>query len=133
MVERRRSILGQKVSRSISSTLLLMVVLMASCNTVLQTLVDDDMRGRVMSLYTMAIMGMLPFGSLIAGGLAGVIGASNMLLVGGASCIAASLLFALHLPAWREMVRPIYRKKGIIPEVAQGIGEATKLSLPPED
>ena len=99
-----------------------MMVEMASCNTVLQTLVEDDMRGWVMSLYTMAIMGMLPFGSLIMGGLAGRIGAQTTLGIGGFCCIIGSAIFAMHLPAWREMLRPIYRKKGIIPE---------KLTLPP--
>ncbi len=110
-----------------------MMVEMASCNTVLQTLVDDDKRGRVMGLYAMSIMGMLPFGSLIMGGLAGKIGAPQTLLIGGLCSLGGALIFALHLPAWREMVRPIYRQKGIIPELAQGIQEAARLAIPPED
>ena len=71
-----------------------MLVQLASSNTVLQTIIDDDKRGRVMSLYTMAFMGVSPFGSLLAGALASRIGAPNTLIIGGASCIFGSYLFA---------------------------------------
>lgn len=71
-----------------------MMVQMASSNTVIQTIVDDDKRGRVMSLYTMAFMGMAPFGSLFAGGLANRLGAPNTLLIGGVSCILGAIVFA---------------------------------------
>jgi MFS family permease len=91
-----------------------MMVQMASSNTVLQTIVDDDKRGRVMSFYTMAFMGMTPFGSLLAGIFAGKIGAPNTLMIGGALCILGSILFARKLPSLREVVRPIYVKIGII-------------------
>lgn len=77
-----------------------MIVQHASTNTVLQTVVDEDKRGRVMSLYVMAFRGMAPFGSLLAGGLASKIGAPNTILVGGLSCILGSLLFAMNLPKW---------------------------------
>jgi MFS family permease len=99
-----------------------MMVHMASSNTILQTMVDDDKRGRVMSLYTMAFMGMAPFGSLAAGSLAGSIGAPNTLIIGGASCLIASLMFAKKLPSIREMVRPIYIRKGILlePKIEKG-------------
>jgi MFS family permease len=93
-----------------------MMVHMASSNTILQTMVDDDKRGRVMSLYTMAFMGMAPFGSLAGGSLAGSIGATNTLIIGGASCLIASLMFARKLPSIREMVRPIYIRKGVLLE-----------------
>jgi MFS family permease len=93
-----------------------MMVQMASSNTILQTIVDDDKRGRVMSFYTMAFMGMAPFGSLLAGSLASQIGAPNTLLIGGASCILGSFIFAKQLPLIRKMVRPIYLRKGIILE-----------------
>jgi MFS family permease len=93
-----------------------MMVQMASSNTILQTIVDDDKRGRVMSFYTMAFMGMAPFGSLLAGSLASQIGAPNTLLIGGASCILGSFMFAKQLPFIRKMVRPIYIRKGIILE-----------------
>ena len=93
-----------------------MMVQMASSNTVIQTMVDDDKRGRVMSFFMMSMMGMAPFGSLLAGFLASKIGASSTLIIGGTSCILGSLLFAKKLPLIREMVRPIYLKKGIIRE-----------------
>ncbi len=93
-----------------------MIVQMASTNTLLQTLVEEDKRGRVMSLYTMAFIGMVPFGSLFSGSLADRIGAPGTIMVGGIACILGSFLFARKLPSLREMVRPIYVKKGILPE-----------------
>jgi MFS family permease len=109
-----------------------MMVQMASSNTVLQTIVEDDKRGRVMSFYTMAFMGMTPFGSLLAGSLASKIGAPNTLMMGGICCILGSLVFASKLPALREMVRPLYVRLGIIPEIALGVHSATELTIPPE-
>ena len=96
-----------------------MMVQMASSNTILQTLVDEDKRGRMMSLYVMAFMGMAPFGSLAGGSLASRIGASNTLIIGGASCILGSFLFARKLPFIRKMVRPIYIRKGILSEKSE--------------
>jgi MFS family permease len=96
-----------------------MMVHMASSNTILQTMVDDDKRGRVMSLYTMAFMGMAPFGSLAGGSLAGRIGAPYTLIIGGTSCILGSFLFARKLPLIRKMVRPIYIRKGILSEKSE--------------
>ena len=93
-----------------------MMVHMASSNTILQTMVDDDKRGRVMSLFAMAFMGMAPFGSLAGGSLAGMIGAPTTLIIGGATCIVGSLLFMKKLPSLRKMGRPIYIKKGILSE-----------------
>jgi MFS family permease len=93
-----------------------MMVQMASSNTILQTIVDDDKRGRVMSFYTMAFMGIAPFGSLLAGSLASQISAPNTLLIGGASCILGSFMFAKRLPLIRKLIRPIYLRKGIILE-----------------
>ncbi|GBF32418.1 transporter, putative [Desulfocucumis palustris] len=71
-----------------------MMVHLASSNTVLQTLVEDQKRGRVMSFYAMAFMGMTPLGSLMAGTLAGIIGAPYTLAIGGACSILGALLFA---------------------------------------
>jgi MFS family permease len=105
---------------------------MASTNTVLQTIVDEDKRGRVMSLYTMSFMGMAPFGSLLAGYLADEIGAPLTVRLAGVGCIAGSLVFALQFRALRSLIRPIYRRMGILPEVATGIQEATRLTAPPE-
>ena len=110
-----------------------MMANMAACNTILQTIADDDKRGRVMSFYTMAFMGVAPLGSLIAGALAGRIGVTATLVIGGSLCIAASAVFATKLPAIRALVHPIYRKIGIIPEVASGVNVASELVVPPED
>ena len=98
-----------------------MMVQMASSNTILQTIVEDDKRGRVMSFFTMSFMGMAPFGSLLAGSLASKIGAPNTLIIGGVLCILGSFMFAKKLPLIREMVRPIYLKKSIIPEESSRI------------
>jgi len=82
-----------------------MMVQMASSNTLIQTVVDDDKRGRVMSFYTMAFMGMAPFGSLLAGGLASKIGAPNTLLIGGIATILGAIVFAVRLPFLEEALR----------------------------
>ncbi len=91
-----------------------MMLQMASSNTILQTIVDDDKRGRVMSLYTMAFMGTAPFGSLMAGALADIIGAPNTILAGGIACVIGALLFARELPELKKLIRPVYIKMGII-------------------
>jgi MFS family permease len=103
------------------------MVQMASSNTVIQTLVRDDMRGRVMAFYAMSFMGMAPFGSLIAGAVASRIGAPTTVAAGGVICVVAAFAFRRQLPRLRDIVRPIYVEKGILPEVASGIGAATGL------
>jgi len=110
-----------------------MMLQMASSNTILQTVVDDDKRGRVMSFYLMAFMGTAPFGSLLAGGLASRLGAPNTLMIGGIFCILGAIVFARKLPELRKKVRPIYVRLGIISEVASGIRTATELTVPPEE
>jgi MFS family permease len=75
---------------------------MTSCNTIIQTVVDDEKRGRIMGFYAMAIFGMAPFGSLMAGSLASHIGAPNTVILGGISCAVAAILFAGRLPALRK-------------------------------
>ncbi|HBB98355.1 MAG TPA: MFS transporter [Blastocatellia bacterium] len=108
------------------------MVQMAASNTVLQTIVDEDKRGRVMSFYMMAFMGTAPFGSLLAGWVADKIGAPHTLLFGGIGCVLGALWFATTLPRLRRDVTPIYVKIGILPEVAQGIQQTSELSVPPE-
>jgi len=93
------------------------MVQMAASNTILQTIVDDDKRGRIMSFYTMAFMGMAPFGSLFSGMLASRIGVSNTLVISGSCCILAAVIFAFNLPSLRKTVRPIYVKIGIVSEI----------------
>ncbi len=109
------------------------MVQMALSNTVLQTIVEDDKRGRVMSFYSMAFMGMTPLGSLIAGYLANIIGAPKTLMISGLVSALASLLFAARIPHLVNIVHPIYEKISIAPEVARGISAATGLTVPPED
>src|SRR6266705_260778 len=77
-----------------------MIVQLATSNTVLQTIVDDDKRGRVMSLYTMAVMGMAPFGSLFGGALAHRLGVPMTFLLGGVICVTGAILFSLRSPVW---------------------------------
>jgi MFS family permease len=91
-----------------------MMVQMASSNIMLQTMVEEDKRGRVMSFYTMAFMGLSPFGSLFSGLLATRIGTNNTLMLGGLLSILAAVVFAFYLPKIRSFVRPVYIKKGII-------------------
>jgi MFS family permease len=110
-----------------------MMLQMASSNTILQTIVEEDKRGRVMSFYAMAFMGAAPVGSLVAGLAAKYFGAPLTLGIGGAACLAGSVWFASRLPAIRKLVRPIYIRLGILPEVASGLQAATALELPPEE
>jgi len=98
-----------------------MMVQMASTNTVIQTIVDEEKRGRVLSFYTMSFLGTAPFGSLLAGWLSSRIGAPHTVVLSGVLCLATAAWFARELPAIRELVRPIYRRMGILPEVAQGL------------
>jgi MFS family permease len=110
-----------------------MMAQIASSNTILQTIVDDDKRGRVMSLFTMSFMGMAPFGSLLAGALADRIGVTYTLFMGGMVCVAGAAVFASTLRTLRDHIIPVYRKKGILPEVAAGIQSATELNVPSKE
>jgi MFS family permease len=96
-----------------------MMVQMASSNTIIQTVVSDAMRGRVMSFYSMAFMGMAPFGGLLAGALAHHIGAPRTVLVSGVACILAAAWFATRLPSLREVMRPVYREIGLLPPLEE--------------
>lgn len=98
----------------------------ATSNTILQTITEDDKRGRVMSFYTMAIMGTAPFGSLLAGFLARIAGTSQTIVIGGLSCLLGAFFFLKKLPELKKRVRPVYVRMGIIPEVAAGIQTASE-------
>jgi MFS family permease len=89
---------------------------MAASNTIIQTIVDEDKRGRVMSFYTVAFVGMAPFGSLLAGAMANAIGAPRTVMLSGACCIAGAIWFASRLKSIRKLIRPIYINLGILPE-----------------
>ena len=131
-------LIGFALSRHqwLSLSLLLMagfglMVQMASSNSILQTIVDDDKRGRVMSFYVMCVMGTTPIGSLLAGVVANRLGAPQTLLIGGICCLAGAVLFMRKLPALRESIHPIYVEKGIISKVAFGLQAATHWPKPP--
>ncbi len=112
---------------------------MAASNTIIQTLVHEDKRGRVMSYYTMAFVGMAPFGSLLAGALAHVIpptpiwivsgmvlaGAQWTVIVNGVVVVLGSAWFVTQLPALRRVVRPIYQEMGIVPAAREMAAEIT--------
>ena len=131
------SLVGVALSRSMGVSVFMLVtagfgmmVQMAASNTVLQTLVDDDKRGRIMSLYSMAYIGTSPLGSLFAGVAAARFGAPLTIAAGGVACIAGSAAFALRLPRLREQVRPVYERLGIMPIMAKGIQAATHQHTP---
>ena len=105
-----------------------MMLMMASSNTVLQSIVDDDKRGRLMSFYAMSFFGMAPLGSLLAGSLASRIGTPMTVLVGGVCCMLGALVFMTRLPAHGRLIQPIYQAKGILPEVAEGLRAANTLN-----
>jgi MFS family permease len=88
---------------------------MAASNTIIQTIVDEDKRGRVMSFYTVAFVGMAPFGSLLAGAMAHAVGAPRTVMLSGACCIAGAIWFATRLKSIRKVIRPIYVNLGILP------------------
>ncbi len=93
-----------------------MMVQMAASNTVLQTISDEEKRGRVMSFYTVAFVGMTPFGSLLSGWLASWLGVQNTVFLSGIFCIIGGAIFASRLPVLYEVVRPIYDRKRIMSE-----------------
>ena len=106
-----------------------MITNFAATNTILQTVVDEDKRGRVMSFYAMAFLGMLPFGGLLAGKLGQIlsfggdpaVGASRTILIMSGVCLLASIRYWMILPEIRRRVRPIYRSQGILPQIAEGL------------
>ncbi|MBC8019451.1 MAG: MFS transporter [Verrucomicrobia bacterium] len=102
------------------------MTMVASCNTILQTILEENKRGRVMSFFTVAFVGIAPFGSFGAGVMADIIGPRDTLLIGAACCLVGAIMFARNLPNIREKVRPIYVKMGIIKEVAEGMETATE-------
>ena len=118
-----------------------MLITFASSNTLLQTLTEDEKRGRVMSFFTMAFVGMTPWGNLLAGTSADALvsvnpvplwarfdGAARTLQWAGVICVIAALSFALKLPAIRRIIRPIYEQRGIVPpQVAAGLRDATEV------
>ena len=125
-------LIGFGLSHVLWSSLLLMLVVgygmmtgLAASNTIIQTLVPEDKRGRVMSYYTMAFVGMAPFGSLLAGGLAHWLGAPHTVMITGACCVVGSLWYTTELPKIRPVMRPIYQEMGLIRDPGEPIREET--------
>ena len=87
---------------------------MAATNTMIQSIVDDKMLGRVISLYAVAFFGGAPVGALLEGTLASRIGAIHTFAVSGAACIACGLVFASVLPRLRQVSQPLYVRLGLI-------------------
>jgi MFS family permease len=90
------------------------MVSLAATNTIIQTVVEDRLRGRVMAFFAMAFLGTAPIGSLISGVVADRIGAPGTIRMGGIACIAGAAWFAAQLPTIRRLIRPIYVERGIM-------------------
>jgi MFS family permease len=110
-----------------------LMIQMASSNTILQTIVDNDKRGRVMSFYMMAFMGTAPIGSLMAGWISEHLGAPLTLVIGATACIGGAAVFYSGLEQLREAIRPIYRRIGILPEIELGEEAASALTFEARD
>jgi MFS family permease len=138
------AILGFALSQHLWLSLLIvplagcgMMIGFASSNTIIQTVVEDDKRGRVMSFFALAFLGMAPFGSKLAGDVAKALtpadgdlhtGASRTLLIAGSIAIAGTLAYLCMLPAVRRAARPIYISKGILPEIATAMQVADEVT-----
>jgi len=85
-----------------------------STNTILQSIADEDKRGRVVSIYGMCFLGMAPVGNFIAGSIASHVGAPLTLLIFGGLCTLAALVFALRLQSWRDAIKPVYLRLGVV-------------------
>lgn len=110
------------LSRMLSFSIILNMVIgwgtiiqLAGSNTIIQSIVDDDKRGRVMSIFAMSF-GMSPFGSLLAGALASAIGTPNTVLLSGIGCIATSVFFSIKLRGLKDILHAAYVEKHLIPE-----------------
>lgn len=116
------SIIAASFSRDRSASMLIfflgglaMIMSIAAINTLLQTIADEDKRGRVMSYYAMALMGTTPIGNLLAGSVASGIGIPYTFLSGGMITLLAGIWFQWNLKSLRKTIHPIYRSKGIMP------------------
>jgi predicted MFS family arabinose efflux permease len=98
---------------------------LAGSNTFLQTIVEERLRGRVMSFYTMAFFGTVPIGSLVGGAVAERIGTPATIALSGSVCLLAGAWFAWRLPTIRALVRPVYHEMGILTVPAVDAGTKT--------
>jgi MFS family permease len=106
-----------------------LMVQIAASNTLLQTIVEEDKRGRVMSFFTMAFLGMAPFGSLLTGYVAGTQGIPFAFIMNGCVCLVSALAFFILLPRLRKSIHPIYVRLNIISPIVAGIEAASELKL----
>ena len=134
------ALMGFSQSRLLGVSLLIVPVIgwafvtnFASANTILQTVADDAIRGRVMSFFAMAFVGVSPFGALAAGvatrhltpaGQGQIVGASRTILIAGAISLIGAIVYAIKLPALRKLIRPVYVERGVLPAVAEGLQAA---------
>lgn len=132
-------LMGFSQSRTMALSLVLlfiggfgMMTQMAASNTILQTILTDERRGRVMSYFTMAFIGMMPFGSLLAGLMADRIGAPLTVLISGAGCTLGAIWFAVRLKQMRQLVRPIYRELGILEDTPGNMRAASAPDATPD-
>jgi MFS family permease len=118
-------LIGFALSRNLMLSLVILAVagagfmiMMASTNTLIQTIVDENMRGRVMSFYAMAFLGTSPLGSLASGVVADWIGVMNTIMLGGIACCLGAVAFALKLQQLRALIQPIFEAKGVVTGMA---------------
>ncbi len=100
-----------------------MILSLAAANTMIQSLADEDKRGRVMSFYSMALMGTVPIGNLSGGAMASAIGVKNTMLIGGVVTIISAFWFEHNRRSMRSTVRTIYRDKGLVTKLPDEIPE----------
>jgi MFS family permease len=101
---------------------------MAASNTIVQTVVDDDKRSRVMGFYTMTVLGLTPVGSLLSSGFVVLIGSPYTVAIGGLISLVGTLYFIWRLPALLKAARPMLEKAGVLPPIAEGLQSATQIS-----
>jgi MFS family permease len=104
-----------------------MMAHMAASNTIVQTVVDDDKRSRVMGFYTMTVLGLTPVGSLLSSGLVVLIGSPYTVAIGGVLSLVGTLYFIWWLPVLRKAARPMLEKAGVLPPIAEGLQSATQV------
>lgn len=122
------SMVGFAISRSANFSAgcmlgsgLAMMIVMASCNTLIQTIVEEDKRGRVMGYYSMAFQGTAPFGSLLTGWLTQMWSIRQVVLGSSIIIALAAIVFATQLPRLRRTARPAYIRLGILPETGEAL------------
>lgn len=91
-----------------------MMFMMSACSTILQTIIEEEKRGRVMSLFTMAFMGAAPIGGLVGGACANQFGFHATILGAGIYCLVVSLVFGLKMPELKKQSQPIHLEKGLL-------------------